>query len=301
MAIISNYENYEISLHQKTDSVYIQFLDKQFYKIYSNNYLDTDILQFNMSLDIFYKVLLTVFKALIDDKKEVATIKINPSSRNIILNIHHKYYLEFKFELRLDLNTDNSLGAKDLCIKKLEQNIDTLRKEHNTLQKFIDEYMELTITNYFTNNSINDWYSIKINTPIIILNCVSTMNGQVIGLNSTCYMPIMNNNSMTFNSNFKMIKCHTLTLQSMASVSFNYSNLPLSLKKLIIYGDTTITYFSQMDLPNLEIIQLESSKITTIHSSISHLKSVKTIRITGCTAFQERDLLLTSGYKFESY
>ena len=111
----------------------------------------------------------------------------------------------------------------------------------------------------------------------------------------------MFNGNVLFNSNFKIIKCHTLTLQSMASVQFNYKNLPLSLKKLIISGDTTVAYFTQMNLPNLEIIQLENSKITTIHSSISHLKSVKTIRITGCTAFQERDLLLTSGYKFESY
>ena len=56
-----------------------------------------------------------------------------------------------------------------------------------------------------------------------------------------------------------------------------------------------------MDLPNLETIQLEQSTITAIHSSISHLKSVKTIRITGSTSFVERDLLLTNGYKFESY
>ena len=31
-----------------------------------------------MSLDIFYKVLLTVFKALVDNDKTVATININP-------------------------------------------------------------------------------------------------------------------------------------------------------------------------------------------------------------------------------
>ena len=251
-----------------------------------------------MSLDIFYKVLLTVFKALVDNDKTVATININPSSRNIILNIHHKYYLEFKFELRLDLNTDNSLGAKDLCIKKLEQNIDTLRKEHNTLQKFIDEFMELTITDFFVSGvgySFNESYSIKINTPVILLRLIGAITQAYITLNGdTGNIPIINTSAMQFNSNFKMIKCHTLTLQSMASVQFNYKNLPLSLKKLIISGDTTVAYFTQMDLPNLEIIQLENSKITTIHSSISHLKSVKTIRITGCTGFQERDLLLTS-------
>ena len=165
--------------------------------------------------------------------------------------------------------------------------------------------MELTITDYFLspgNYTFNESYSIKINTPIIELYLVPSDNNHrnQITLINICRIPMFNGNVL-FNSNFKIIKCHTLTLQSMTSVQFNYKNLPLSLKKLIISGDTTTTYFKEMDLPNLEIIQLEGSTITTIHSSISHLKSVKTIRITGCTGFQERDLLLTSGYKFESY
>ena len=53
-----------------------------------------------------------------------------------------------------------------------------------------------------------------------------------------------------------------------------------------------------MLLPHLETIQLENTEITTIHSSISHLKSVKQIHVTGCSNFQDRDILLTKGYTF---
>ena len=121
MATVFEYENYEISIDKKTDSVYIGFLDKTFYKLYSNNFLDTDVIGFNMTLDNFYKVITSSFNALIEEDEEIAIIKINHSSRNIILNIHYKEYLEFKFELCLNVNTDCSLNTKELCIKKLEQ------------------------------------------------------------------------------------------------------------------------------------------------------------------------------------
>jgi hypothetical protein len=166
--------------------------------------------------------------------------------------------------------------------------------------------MELTITDNFIfgSHSFNESYVIKMNTPIIELyNANGADNNQefIKYANRECRLPLLNNNKIKFNSNFKIIKCHTLTIIDIDNRDFNYENLPLSLTKLIIKGNTTILNFKKMELPNLETIQLESSNIQNIHSSISHLKSVKTIRITGCSAFQERDLLLTNGYKFESY
>ena len=59
MATILNYENYEITIDRKSDSVYLEILDIRFYKSYKHDYLDTDVIQFNMTLDIFYKVILT--------------------------------------------------------------------------------------------------------------------------------------------------------------------------------------------------------------------------------------------------
>jgi hypothetical protein len=310
MATIYNHENYEITIDKKLDSVYVSFLDKTFYKLFEYNFLDTDVIQFKMNLDNFYKIIIKSFDALIDEDKETATIKINHSSRNINIIIHYTDYLEFNFELILNLNTDSNMSTKDLCIKKLEQKLDTVNKsytEHiksykkleqkfNQLEKFIDEFIELTI------NFSQAPLTIKMNTPIIELN-INPSNKNIINysnnVNDVCIVQIFN--GAIFNTNFKMIKCHTLTINNMASNHFNYANLPLSITKLIIKGNTATTYFTQMDLPNLETIQLEQSTITAIHSSISHLKSVKTIRVTGCTSFIERELLLTNGYIFESY
>jgi hypothetical protein len=324
MATILNYENYEITIDKKIDSIYVEILDRRYYKSYKHDYLDTDVIQFNMTLDIFYKVILTSFNALVDNNDELAIIKINLSSHNININIHHKFYIEFKFELCLKLNTENSLSTKELCIKKLEQKLDTLQKTHansykehvksyteleqkfNKLDKFIDDFMELTITDNFIydNHSFNESYVIKMNTPIIELyNANGANNNQeyIKYTSEQCRIPLLNNNKIKFNTNFKMIKCHTLTIHHIADRDFNYGNLPLSLTRLIIRGDTAITYFKNMDLPNLETIQFESSNIQYIYSSISHLKSVKNIRITDCKEFKEIDLLLTNEYKLESY
>ncbi len=313
-----NHKNYEINIYKKLDCISLEILDTQFYKQFSKNFFDTCLLEYKMTLDNFYKIMIKSFEALIDEDTDIATIKINHSSSDIILLIHYTEYLEFNFELKLCLNTDNSLSTKELCIKKLEQNIIRLEKKHNDtskefnlqlnqLEKFINDFMELTITDSFScgNYSFNESYVIKMNTPIIELYRAGTSDNNNSFINKTsgnlCRIPILDSHNVKFNTNFKMIKCHTLTIASISSIDFNYSNLPLSITKLIIKGDTVLNYFSQVNLPNLETIQLEQSTITAIHSSISHLKSVKNIRVTGCTSFQERDLLLTNGYKFESY
>ena len=117
MAINFDYDIYEISIDKRSDCVYIQFLDTKFYKLYSKNYLDTDILQYNMTLDIFYKVIQTVFTALVEENESDAIVKIIPSNKYLKLDIHHKYYIEFIFELSLDLETDNSLEQKIFVLK----------------------------------------------------------------------------------------------------------------------------------------------------------------------------------------
>ena len=56
MDTIYNYNNYEIILKKCIDSVYIQFLDKQLFKIYANTYIDIDVIKLTMgNLDMFYK------------------------------------------------------------------------------------------------------------------------------------------------------------------------------------------------------------------------------------------------------
>jgi len=310
-----NHGNYEITVIKKEDCVYIQFLDNQFYKLYSNSYLDTDIFEFKMSLDMFYTVIITVFNALIEDNKEHAVTDILPSSDNIKLKIHHKYYLQFIFELTLKINKDCVLGAKDICIKKLEQNINTLSTNFNKLSKdhislntnfnkltdFVDKYMEMSIIN---NCNIVS-YILKLNTPNIKIDYYDTVSHSQL-TNRMSFINVSDNLttislygnwSQKFNESFKMIKCHTLELNN-TGTDFNYKNLPLSLDKLIISGSTPIIYFKDIDLPNLKTIELKAgSTITKIYSSISHIKSIKTIIINSLPNFEERDLLLTNGIK----
>ena len=309
-----NYKNYEINIYKKLDCISLEILDTQFYKQFSRNFFDTCLLEYKMTLDNFYKIMTKSFGALIDEDTDIATIKINHSSSDIILLIHYTEYLEFNFELKLCLNTDNSLSTKEFCIKKLEQKLDILQKNHAKSYReleqklnMLEKFMELTITNNFIfgANSFNESYVIKMNTPIIELYFCGQESNPMQHLEITdnlCRIPIKNyGHIFKFNSNFKMIKCHTLILNAVNEYDFNYGNLPISITKLCIRGSTPINNFKQLDLPNLETIQLEQSTITVIHSSISHLKSVKTIRITGSTSFVERDLLLTNAYKFESY
>ena len=313
-----NYKNYEINIYKKLDCISLEILDTQFYKQFSRNFFDTCLLEYKMTLDNFYKIIIKSFGALIDEDTDIATIKINHSSSDIILLIHYTEYLEFNFELKLCLNTDNSLSTKEFCIKKLEQNIIRLEKKHNDtskefniklnqLEKFINDFMELTITNNFIfgEYSFNESYVIKINTPIIELYFCGNEHKPMQRLEITdnlCRIPIKNyGHIFKFNSNFKMIKCHTLILNSVNEYNFNYENLPLSVTKLCIKAGTPINNFKKMDLPNLETIQLEGSNIQKIYSSISHLKSVKNIRITNCKDFNEIDLLFTHNYKIESY
>jgi hypothetical protein len=109
------YQNikYDILIDKRIDSVYIEFYDKQLYKTFSNIFLDTDIITFNMSIKTFYTVMDTVIKDYIklDDDKEkyiindekTSTLDIFMSNKKMKLNIHHKYYIEFKFEIELNL------------------------------------------------------------------------------------------------------------------------------------------------------------------------------------------------------
>ena len=120
MDTVYNYQNYDITIKKCSDSVYIQFLDTQLFKMYANTFIDIDVIRFNMTLDMFYKVMTTVFESIVEEDDDKATLNIFPSINNLKLSIHHKFYLEFIFELELNLIKEASLSAKDICIKKLE-------------------------------------------------------------------------------------------------------------------------------------------------------------------------------------
>jgi hypothetical protein len=311
MDTVYTYQNYEIIIKKCSDSVYIQFLDKQLFKMYSNTFIDIDVIRFNMTLNIFYKIMTTVIEAIVDEDDEMATLEIFPSMKNLKLMIHHKFHLEFIFELELNLIQDASLSAKDICIKKLEKKLDTLLKEHeqlktlriehNELKSFVDNYMEVSIYN-ITGIRMN----IKINTSNIIIKPIPNIN-------SVLTYPIIENNytiiyysdQYLYNENFKVVKCYELIIhipENGSNQSNIFHTLPLSIKKLIIKGYINLEYLrGKNNLPNLETIMFENcSEITKIYEYISQIKTIKNIIIKNCLKFQERDLLLTNGYNFKT-
>ena len=305
MDSIYNYNNYEIIIKKCVDSIYIQFLDKQLFKLYSNTYIDIDVIKFTMgNLDMFYKVMMTVFESITnsDDK---AKLEIYPSMKNLKLSVHHKYYLEFIFELQLNLVQEQSLSAKDMCIKKLEKKVDELKIKHDSLQTFINDYMELTITDNFNQHNVNHNYIIKVNTPIIKIFDERLGQGHINNMVNNIYV-LNTDGPIKYNNNFKMIKCQKLIIVNntnggIKDYDFGYNNLPLSITTLVIIGYIGITNFKQMELPNITTMEFENCpEVTQIYASISHLKSLKNITIKNCPKFQERDLLLTHGYNFQT-
>jgi hypothetical protein len=248
-------------------------------------------------------VLKTSFDALINDDNESAKISFQIKSSSLIIHIDHKYYVTFEFDLILDLDTSTKLSAKDLCIKKLEDNLGTLTKKYNELEQFINDNMEVTIC--CINN--NQYLSIKLNTKeIIICNTKPRYVGVIypnpLKLNEICKLNFDASVCTHFNLNFKLIKCYNLTIQNYA-LDFGYQNLPETLTELIIEGTSSgfKSYIHLVKSSNLKQLEFKHcSDLITIHAEIKHLP-IKKIRMTGCSAFTERDLLLTNGYEFEVY
>jgi len=190
------YQNikYDILIDKRIDSVYIEFYDKQLYKTFSNTFLDTDIITFNMSIKTFYTVMDTVIKDYIklDDDKEkyiindekTSTLDIFMSNKKMKLNIHHKYYIEFKFEIELNLNIENSLDDNFKCLKKFEDKIKKLEISNNELQtknqellEYINTYMQVCIGFYFYGHKTH--VIIPVNSPKIEIINNNTLGNNI--------------------------------------------------------------------------------------------------------------------------
>ena len=173
------FEEYEITLSKTSDSISIQLLDTTLYKLYTGLYNDIKVIDYCQNIDIFYTILDTSFNALVNSDFENATVHIRKNSANITLHINHTFYVIFEFDLVLQLDTTVNMSAKEMCIKKLEGDLIKATKKLNILQKVIDDYMEVTISNLIDipihQNIANYTFarnvpiSIKINTKDIII------------------------------------------------------------------------------------------------------------------------------------
>jgi hypothetical protein len=301
MNLTYEYENYEIKINKMSDSVYIEFYDNKLYKTFSNTFLDTDIVTITgKSIDTFYTVMNTVFSALIDKDFDKSILNIILFNKQIKLDIHHKYYIDIKFELELNLNKENSLNDKNICLKKLEDKIKLLEIKNDQLTEYIDDLKE------FINNNIQ--LNIKDCSSNVTLICINQIEidiywhrhgSKVIG---TRYENINGMNKLILdchglfpNSRFKNVKCESLKIISIDDYKLPFF-LPLSLKKLIIKDCLSILSF---ELPNLINLELIDCTFELIYENISHLKTLKNITIQRCNNFKERELLISKGYNIQ--
>jgi hypothetical protein len=295
-----NFENYEITLTLTSDNITINILDAKLYQLYRKSYSDIHIIDYCPNIDIFYTVLKTSFECLSTNDMTKADIIIRPSSLGLNININHKFYVKFTFDLHLDLDKNNTLSAKDLCIKKLENDIGKLRSEFNSLRYFIDDYMEVSIC-----DDSKCLAPIKVNTKQINITFIggSQYSYTIDKTTNICNMCI--GNSFKFNKNFNIINCDKIIIIELSEHHVNgLINLPNSLKEIIIQGgyfESIKQFIKTIKLNILEKIEFVGcNDLTSIYADIKHLK-IKKIRMTGCPKFTKRDLLLTNGYKFEVY
>jgi len=300
-----NFQNYQVLIYKEDEQVHIYVYDKELSTNFSKSFTNEDVIKLNMTLDIFYNIMIKVFNATYYKNDDKSTIKITTIDECIKLEVYYshwaymskdyKFYSEFMFEL--SLNNKYKLQKKYKLKNKLNKKNNKLRKKLKILETFINNHMELTINEPFQlGTNYNVRYSIKLNTPIInIINGHS--NKFMLYRNNELDLPTYSQTK--YNENFKLIKCHTLKISNMSNTNFNYNNLPESITTLIITGDTSEQHFTELYLPNIETIVLESCPyIITLYSSIMHLKSLKNIKLVNCMRFIEKDLLIEQGYNF---
>jgi len=316
---IYKHENYEIKINKMSDSVYIEFYDNNLYKTFSNTFLDIDIVTITgKSIDTFYTVMNTVFSALIDKDYEKSILNIILFNKQIKLDIHHKYYIDIKFELELNLNKEDSSNDKNICFKKLEDKIKLLEIKNNELQNYIYNYMSINIATCSQHNIF-----IPCNTHHIKFINYKSIGRKIEIINGNCIINSLCKNSFTdhkiklacFNKEFLGVKCKTLELELEDCTCYSEgkfrnenveekikiwsifeSYLPLSVEKLIINNYNNMYKF---ELPNLINLELIDCTFEFIYEKILHLKTLKNITIQRCNNFKECELLISKGYNIQ--
>ena len=290
------YEDYEIKLNKLNDLVSIHFVDTQTYKIYYHEYTETDIYNICTSLDIFYTICKTSFEALCESDSKKAIVKFIVNKNFLNIDIEHKYYVSYIFNLKLELDSNTKISGQDICIKKLELELKETKK---LMEKQKDEFK----------NELNKIMSILDGCQIFAqhINC----GGSICDL-QTNTGPNSNNSSKLVNISIKElevdnggrtvyrnIKSFYQLEKFTISNSFNKTNLKdfenRTLKELILQssGDGTFTSLTGIEnFPNLEILSVTAAPglkdVVTVLSATKH--KLKTIKLTGCSAVNSIEL-----------
>ena len=293
------YEDYEIKLNKLNDLVSIHFVDTQTYKIYYHEYTETDIYNICTSLDIFYTICKTSFKALCDTgdlKKAIVKFIVNKNCLNI--DIEHKYYVSYIFNLKLELDSNTKISGQDICIKKLELELKETKK---LMEKQKDEFK----------SELNKIMSILDGCQIFAQNLICHPNAGYI-CNLEANNGSANNSSKLVNISIKElevdngdrtvyrnIKSFYQLEKFTISSHFIKANLKdfenRTLKELILTSSSNGTFVSLTGIenfPSLEILSVTAApgltNVVTVLSAIKH--KINSIKLTGCSAVNSIEL-----------
>ena len=289
------YEDYEIKLNKLNDLVSIHFVDTQTYKIYYHEYTETDIYNICTSLDIFYTICKTSFEALCESDSKKAIVKFIVNKNCLNIDIEHKYYVSYIFNLKLELDTNTKISGQDICIKKLELELKETKK---LMEKQKDEFK----------GELNKIMSILDGCQIFAQNLNSSGHICDLQINTGTNS---NNSSKLVNISIKELEVdhggHTVyrNIKSFYQLekftigsSFTKTNLKdfenRTLKELILYcnNGSFASLTGIENFPNLEILSIQLAPglkdVVTVLSATKH--KLKTIKLTGCSAVNSIEL-----------
>ena len=107
-----DFNDYQVLIHKENNNVNIYIYDKRVSTNFYKSFIIDDVQNLNMTLDIFYKIMVKVFEASYYKKAEKSSLEITTYKNKIKLEIHHghwiympksyKFYSEFLFEVCLN-------------------------------------------------------------------------------------------------------------------------------------------------------------------------------------------------------
>ena len=289
------YEDYEIKLNKLNDLVSIHFVDTQTYKIYYHEYTETDIYNICTSLDIFYTICKTSFEALCESDSKKAIVKFIVNKNCLNIDIEHKYYVSYIFNLKLELDSNTKISGQDICIKKLELELketkklmekqkDEFKSELNKIMSILDG-CQIFAQNIY--NNVGHVCDLEVNN--------GTSTGSKLVNISIKELEVDHGNYTVYRNIKSFYQLEKFTISS----SFSKTNLKnfenRTLKELILTSSSNGTFTSLTGIenfPNLEILSVQAAPgLTNIVKVLSATKhKLKTIKLTGCSAVNSIEL-----------
>jgi Golgi nucleoside diphosphatase len=107
-----DFNDYQVLIYKEDDHVSIYAYDKQISTNFSKSFTNDDAMNLNMTLDIFYNIMVKVFETSYYKKEGKTILAIATHNNTIKLDIRHghliympkgyKFYSEIMFEVFLD-------------------------------------------------------------------------------------------------------------------------------------------------------------------------------------------------------